>query len=141
MHSEIEVQRKDYGFVVCVMSENEEDNYVVEEYAIEDPLDVLAEVLRWLGYDEDTRDTVIEILDEDVAYELTDKGCETLAQLDRERERLAHERAAEQDWEQADRDWHVRRLEAELAALKRGPGRGGGWGNTTRQYETTTTGR
>ena len=115
MHSEIEVRRLDSGYVVCVMSENEEDRYNAEEYALEDPLDVLAEVLRWLGYDEDTRDGVIDMLDEDVAYELTDKGRETLARLERER--------AEQAWE-AQR----------VAAMKRGVGRGGYWTGTATEY-------
>lgn len=132
MHSEIEIQRKDYGFVVCVISESEEDNYHVKEYALEDPLDVLAEVLRWLGFKEDETDDVLQMLGEDVAYELTDKGHETLARLEHERaelERLEHERAYQA--------WEAQRA----AAMKRGSGRGGGWGNTTRQYETTTTGR
>ena len=144
MHSEIEVQRKDYGFVVCVISESEEDHYAMEEYALEDPLDVLAEVLRWLGYDEDTRDAVTEMLDEDVAYELTDKGHETLAELEREQAGRSWDAAykpTDRERERADRDWEIQRLEAELAALKRGSGRTSDWGNTTRQYETTTTGR
>ena len=135
MHSEIEIQRKDYGFVVCVMSESEEDNYHVEEYALEDRLDVLAECLRWLGYDEDTRDAVTEMLDEDVAYVLTDKGHETLAQLERgrtEKERLEHERA--------ERDWERQRLEAEIAVLKRGSGRGLLERGTRDYWHTTGTG-
>ena len=131
MHSEIEIQRKDYGFVVCVISESEEDNYRVEEYALEDRLDVLAEVLRWLGYDEDTRDAVIEMLDEDVAYELTDKGHETLARLEHERaelERLEHERAYQA--------WETQRA----AALKRGSGRGLLERGTRDYWHTTSTG-
>ena len=131
MYSEIEVQRKDYGFVVCVMSENEEDHYAMEEYALEDPLDVLAEVLRWLGYDEDTRDAVTEMLDEEVAYVLTDKGHETLAQLERERAELAR-----LEHERADLDWEIRRV----GAMKRGSGRGLLERGTRDYWHTTSTG-
>ncbi len=130
MHNSLEIDVKDYGFVVCIVGEGGEDVYTAEEYALEDALDVLAEVLRWLGYDEDTGNAVIELLDESTAYVLTDKGHETLARLEHERaelERLEHERAYQA--------WEAQRA----AAMKRGSGRGSGWGNTTRHYETTTT--
>jgi len=140
MNNSLEIGKKDNGFSVDVISICDDD-YNVEELVFQDPLDVLAEVLRWLGYDEDDISAVTEMLDDDVAYELTDKGRETLAELERKRDErgIVEQARAEQDWKQADQDWEIRRLEAELAALKRGSGRGGVWGNTTRQYETTTT--
>ena len=131
MDNSLEIGKKANGFSVDVMSICDDD-YNVEELVFQDPLDVLVEVLRWLGYDEQTRDSVIEMLDDDAAYELTDKGHETLARLEHERaelERLEHERAYQA--------WEAQRA----AAMKRGSGRNGGRGNTTRQYETTTTGR
>ena len=122
MHDSLEIEKKDNGYSVDIMSEHD-DEYDLEALVFQDPLDVLAEVLRWLGYDEDTIDAVTEMLDDDVAYELTDKGRETLARLERERAdagRLAALR--------------------EVDAMKRGPGRGNYWVGD-RHYETTTTGR
>ena len=140
MHNSIEIEKKTNGFSVDVMLQRD-DEYDVEELVFQDPLDVLAEVLRWLGYDEDTGNAVIELLDESTAYVLTDKGRETLAQMERERAELARVEQEGMYWKQADRDWEIRRLEAEIAAMKRGSGLCGVWGNTTEQYETTTTGR
>jgi len=134
MHDSLEIEKKDNGYSVDVMSQHD-DEYDLEELVFQDPLDVLAEVLRFLGYDEDTRDAVTEMLDEDVAYVLTDKGHETLAQLERgqtEKERLEHERA--------ERDWERQRLEAEIAVLKRGSGRGLLERGTRDYWHTTGTG-
>ena len=116
MHDSLEIEKRDNGFSVDMMSAHD-DEYDLAELVFQDPLDVLAEVLRWLGYDEETRDEVIEMLDEDAVYVLTDKGHETLAEV--ERERLERERA-EQDWE-------ARRLAAGSVVLKRGSGRAGDW--------------
>ena len=122
MHDSLEIEKKDNGYSVDVMAQHD-DEYDIEELVFQDPLDVVGAVLRWLDYGEGTATNVIEMLEEDTAYVLTDKGRETLARLERERAELAR-----LEHERADLDWEIRRVEA--AELKRGPGRGGYWHTT-----------
>lgn len=84
MRDSLEITKKDNGYSVDVMSWRD-DEYNVEELVFQDALDVLVEVLRRLGYGSEDIDIVMKVLDEDTAYELTPKGHEVLAQIERER--------------------------------------------------------
>ena len=122
MRSSLEIDKKDYGFVVETSSyDGGEDGYTFEELALEDPLDVIAEVLHWLGYHDEVA-RVMEILAEDEeTYALTDKGLKLLEQL--EREKLEADNQLERE---------------KVQAAKRGGGRGAYWHNTTRSPDSGT---
>ena len=139
MHDSLEIEKKDNGYSVDVMSQHD-DEYDLEELVFQDELDVLAEVLRWLGYDEDDILAVIGLLDEDAAYEITDKGHTMLEQVERERVALARlgykrqEQSWEADYRRLLREEDERRDRDAQQALKRGSRRGSGyWTDTPTQ--------
>jgi hypothetical protein len=51
MRNSLEIDQLHHGYVVRMMCEHE-DGFDLEDYALERSLDVLAEVMRWLGYGE-----------------------------------------------------------------------------------------
>lgn len=107
---ELGIRRLEHGYVV-ELTKSGEDFYDVEELAYEHPLDVLAEVLRFLGFSGKDADRVIVMLAElgyDEVYVLTDAARERFDQGAREQKRGSRRgveserpRAAERDrwWE------------------------------------------
>jgi len=82
MHDSIEITKKANGYSVDIMSEGDDGLARFEELVFQDSLDVVAEVLHWLGYDDDDAAAVVEMLD-DVVYVLTDQGRKDLEEMER----------------------------------------------------------
>jgi len=61
MQNSLEIQKKDNGYSVDLMSWDE-DEYTLEELVFQDPLDVLTKVLDWLGYDDRVALELYEVL-------------------------------------------------------------------------------
>jgi len=91
MHDSIEITKKANGYSVDIMSEGDDGLARFEELVFQDSLDVIVEVLGWLGYDDDDAAAVVEMLDDDAVYVLTDQGRRDLEEMERlraERERV-----------------------------------------------------
>ena len=82
MYDVIEIDRKDFGYLVSISTDEGSDAHTFEEYAIEDELNVAEEVLRWLGFSDEDVNAALVVLDDEV-YVLTDQGRDALRRTGR----------------------------------------------------------